>query len=65
MPPAPPDDSEITQSSETQGVSPRYVYIHSPLPCARFFNLDSYGKDLMRDKDFILDLLTDEGPFTG
>ena len=61
---APPNDSEITQSTETEGVPPGYVYIHSLLPCARFVNLDPYAKDLMRDKDFIPDLLTDEGPFT-
>jgi len=63
--PAPPRDSEITPSSETKGVPPRYVYIHSPLPCTGFFNLDPYTKDPMCDKDFIPDLLTDEGPFTG
>jgi len=61
----PPDDSEITQSSETEGVPPRYVYIHSPLPCARFYNLDPYAKEPMRDKDFIPDLVTDERPLTG
>jgi len=60
----PPDDSEMTQSTETEGVPPGYLYIHSPLPCARLFNLDLYAKDLMRDKDLIPDLPTDEGPFT-
>jgi len=64
-PPAPPDDSEITQSSETEGVPPGYVYIHTPLPSTRYFNLDQYAKDRMRDTDFIPDLLTDEGPSTG
>jgi len=52
MPPAPPDDSERTQSSETEGVPPGYVYIHTPLPSAWFFNLDWYAKDCMRGKIF-------------
>ena len=48
-PPVPADDSERTQSSETDDVPPRYVYIHTPLPSARLFNLDPYAKDPMRD----------------
>jgi len=64
-PPSLPDDSERTQSSETEGVPPGYEYIHTPLPSARFFNLDPYAKDCMHDKDFIPDLLTDESPSTG
>jgi len=57
----PSDDSE---SSETDGVRPRYVYIHTPLPSASFFNVNAYAKDCMRDKDFIPNLVTDEGPPT-
>ena len=34
MPPAPPDDSEITHSSETEGLPPGYVSIRTPLPSA-------------------------------
>jgi len=64
-PPAPPDDGERTQSSETEGVPPRYVYIHTPLATARFFNVDLYCKDRMCDKNSIPDLLRDEGPSTG
>ena len=64
-PPAPPDDSERTQSSETEGVPPGNVYIHTPFPSTRFLNHDPYAKDHMRDKDLIPDLLTDEGPSTG
>jgi len=64
-PPAPPHDSERTQPSEKEGVPPGYVFIHTPLPHARFFNLDPYAKNRMPDKDFIPDLLTDEGPSTG
>jgi len=64
-PPAPPDDSERTQSSETEGMPPGYVYVHTPLPSARFSNLVPYAKDHMRNKDFIPYLLTGEGPSTG
>jgi len=65
MPPAPPVDSERAQSSETECVPPGYVYIHTPLSSAGFFNLDPYGKDRMGDKDFIPGLLTDEGSSAG
>jgi len=58
----PPDDSGRTQSYEIEGVPPRYVYIHTPLPSTRLFNYDPYAKDRTCDKDFIPDLLTDEGP---
>jgi len=64
-PHAPPDDSGRTLSSETEGVPPGYVYIHTALPSALLFNLDPYAKDPMRNEDFIPDLLTDEGPSTG
>jgi len=64
-PPAPPDDSERTQRSEREGVPPGYVYIHTLLPSARFFNLNPYANDRMRDKDVIADLLTDEGTSRG
>jgi len=64
-PPAPPDDSEKTQSSDTEGVPPRYVYIHTPLHSAHFCNLDPYAKDRMRHNNFFPDLLTDEGQGTG
>jgi len=61
-PPAPPHESGRTQSSETEGVQPGYVYIHTPLPCTDIVYLDPYVKDRMCDTDFIPDLLTDEGP---
>jgi len=51
--PAPPDDTERTVSPETEGEPPGYVYIHTPLPCTRVFNLDPYAKNRVRDKDFI------------
>jgi len=64
-PPAPSDDCEGMHSSETEGVLPRYVYIHTPLPSAQFFNLDTYDKDRMCNTDFISALLPNEGPSTG
>jgi len=64
-PPALPDVSERTQSSAKEGVPPRYVDIHTPHPRTQFLNLDPYAKDRMRDKDFIPDSLSDEGPSTG
>jgi len=64
-PPVPPDDSERNHSSETDGVPPGYLYMHTPLTTAWYFDLDPYAKDRMRDKDFSPDLLTDQGPSTG
>jgi len=64
-PPAPPDESERTQGWETERLPPGYVYIHTLLPSIWLFNLDPYAKDWMRDKDFIPDLVTDDGPSTG
>jgi len=63
-PPAPSDDSERTQRFETEGARPRYLYIHNPLPSAKFFNLDPYAKDRPRDKHIIPDFLTDQRPST-
>jgi len=53
------------QLSEIEGVPPRYVYIHTPLPGAQFFNHNAYTKDRKREKDFDPDLLTDEETSTG
>jgi len=39
-PPAPTDDSERSQCSETEGVPPGNVYIHTPYPSTRFLNLN-------------------------
>jgi hypothetical protein len=41
MPPAPPGDSERNQSIEIEGAPPGYVYRHTPLPKAQFFNYDA------------------------
>lgn len=57
--------NEETQSSGIEGVPPGYVYLHTPFPNSQFSNLDTYGKDRMNDKDFILDLLTNKGTSTG
>jgi len=61
MPLAPSEDCE---SSEKEGVPPGDVNIHTPLPRARFVNLDPYVNDGMCNKDFIPELLTDESPST-
>ena len=63
-PPAPPDDSERSPSSEKERVPPGYLYIPTPLTSAPVLNLDPYANDRIRDKDYIPDLLTDEGPST-
>ena len=65
MPPTPPGGSGGTPSSEMEGVPPRYVHIHTPLPKAQFCNLHAYAKDRKHDKDCIPDLLTDKKPSTG
>jgi len=65
MPPVPPGNNEAVHLSEIESVPPGYVYIHTPLPSAQFFNLDAYAKDRKCDKDFNPDLLTDKGTFTG
>jgi len=64
-PPASCGGNEAAPSSEIQGVQPGYVYIHTPLPNAQSFNLDAYAKYRKCDKDYIPDLLTDEGTSAG
>jgi len=53
------------QLSKIEGVLPRYVYIHTPPPCAQVLSHDAYAKDRQHDKDFDPDLLTDEETSTG
>jgi hypothetical protein len=65
IPPVSPCDSERSESSKIEGVPPSYVYIHTSLPSAKFFNLNVYTKDRKHDTDCIPDLLTGEGPSTG
>jgi len=47
------------------GEPPGYVYLHTPLPSAQFFDHDAYSKDCEGDKDFDPDLTTDEDTSTG
>jgi len=61
----PPGDNTVAHVSEIEGVPPGYVYIHTTLPRAQFFNLDAYAKDRKCDTDFDPDLLTDKGTSTG
>jgi len=63
-PGTPPAPSEDEERSETDGVTPGYVYINSPLPRGECFNLYHYGKDRIHDKHCISDLLTHDGPYT-
>jgi len=64
MPPVSLGKNEAAHVSVIEGVLPRYVDIHTPLPGAQFFNLDAYAKDRKRDEDFNPDLLTDAGTST-
>jgi hypothetical protein len=41
------------------------LYIHTPLSSTQFFNYDLFAKNRKCNKDFIPDLLADEGPSTG
>jgi len=61
----PPGDNEAAHKSEIEGVPPGYVYIHTHLPSAQFFNHDYNAKVRKRNKDFNQDLLTDKGTSTG
>jgi len=63
--PVPPSSNEAAHISSIEGVPPGYVYIHTPLPSAQFFNHDAYVQDHKRDKHFDPDLLTDEETSTG
>jgi hypothetical protein len=65
LPFAPPDDFEGAHSSHIEGASPRYVYVHSPLPKAEYFNLDAYAEDHIGGKDFIPHLRTENETSTG
>ena len=61
----PPGDTVAAHISEIDHVPHGYVYIHTTLPTAQFFNHDAHAKDRKRDKDFYPDLLTDKGTSTG
>jgi len=63
-PPVTSSDNVGADSSRIEGVPPGHVYIHTPLPNAHVFDSDANVKDCTQDKDFIPDLLTDEGTST-
>jgi len=65
MPGVPASDNEVAQSSDIEGVPPRYVYVHTPFPNPQFFNLDAYTKDRNHNNNFIPDLLTYDRTSTG
>jgi len=64
-PHVPPGRNEGAHASQMEGVPPRYVYIHTPLPSAQSFIIDAYAKDRKCDKDSNPDSLTGEGISTG
>jgi len=65
MPTAPPGHNVWALASEIGSVSPRYVYIRTPLPRAQFFNLGTYAKNCKHDQEFNTALLTGEESTTG
>jgi len=52
-PAVPLGDDEGAHTTKIEGVSPGYVYIHTPLLNARFLKLGAYAKDCKHDKDSI------------
>jgi len=64
-PPVPPGHNDGAHASELEGMSPRNVYIYTPLLSAQFFDLDASAKYRNRNKDFNPDVLTDKGTSTG
>ena len=64
-PPTQPGHNEGVQAWQIERVPPRYLYIHTSLSNAQFFNFDAYAKYHKHDKDFIPDLLTDKRTCTG
>jgi len=61
----PPSNNDSAHHSEIEDVPPGYVYIHTPLPSAQFFNHDANAKDRKCAKDSDPDLLTEKGTSTG
>jgi hypothetical protein len=64
-PPTPLSDNQHNHASQIHGVPPRDVCIHTPVPSAQFFKLDTYPNDRKHITDFIPDLLTDKETCTG
>ena len=65
MPHIPPGVKQGAECPKCNHLPPRYVYSHTPLPSAQFFNLDAYAKDSQPDTDYNPDMLTDDGTSTG
>ena len=65
MRPAPPTDNEGAESSQIDGVPPRYAHIPTPLSNAQFFDHDAYANDHKCDYDSFPDLVSDEETSTG
>jgi len=60
-----PCTNEAAHISKIESVPPGYVYMHTPLPSAQFFNLEAYAQDCKCDEDYNPDLLTDDRISTG
>jgi len=65
MPPAPTSNNAGTQCSQIVNLPARYVYFHTSLPWAEFFNHDAAAQDSQHNTDFDPDTLTDKGTSTG
>ena len=61
----PPGDIKGARGSQIEAVLLGYGYMPTLLLNPQFFNLDAYAKVRKWNKDFILDLLTDERKSTG
>jgi hypothetical protein len=57
-PPAPTGNTSRAQPSEIVNLPPGYMYSHTALPCAEFFEDD---ENTEHDSNFDPDMLTDEG----
>jgi len=64
-PSAPPGDNEGAQNSQIVNLPHRYVYSHTSLSSPQLFNPDAYAQESQHGRDFIPDMLTDEGKSTG
>jgi len=61
MPPAPTGNTSGAQLSEIVNLPAGYMYLHTALPCAEFFE---DNEDTELDTDFDPDMLTDDGLYT-
>ena len=65
IPPATIGYNQEVQTYQIDNLLPGYFYLHAPLPCAQFFNVDAYALDSQHNKDYNRDMLTDKGTSSG